>query len=90
VGYGPALSGRKKALGAEHMTTIKTFNNLGSLHISQGRLAGVEEVHKRAPSEYQKTLGEEHIDTICTLKTLALFRQQHYLPNLSINRLFGD
>lgn len=69
--YTRALSGRKNALGAESMHTLIAFNDLGSLHIGQSRLAEAGTVHKRAPSENEKALGKERIDRIRTVNTLT-------------------
>jgi hypothetical protein len=46
--YKRALQGNKKALGIEHISTLKTVNNLGGLYQNQGKLAAAEQMFERA------------------------------------------
>jgi tetratricopeptide (TPR) repeat protein len=46
--YMRALHGKKKALGAEHTSTLDTVNNLGILYKSQGKMAEAEAMYMRA------------------------------------------
>jgi tetratricopeptide (TPR) repeat protein len=72
-----ALAGYEKALGAEHMSTLTTVNNLGSLYQVQGDLAKAEQIFLRTLVEYEKALGAEHTSTLTTINYLGiLYRAQ--------------
>jgi tetratricopeptide (TPR) repeat protein len=43
--YQRALQGKKKALGAENISTLQTVNYLGSLYKNQGKLAEAEQMY---------------------------------------------
>jgi hypothetical protein len=40
--YMRALQGKEKAWGLEHLSTLSTVNNLGSLYTEQGKMVGAE------------------------------------------------
>ncbi|MCJ1405466.1 hypothetical protein MMC11_008694 [Xylographa trunciseda] len=75
--YERALQGYEKALGAEHISTLRTVNNLGTLYRNQGKLAEAEQMYERALQGYEKALGAEHISTLRTVNNLGtLYRNQ--------------
>jgi tetratricopeptide (TPR) repeat protein len=61
--YEQALQGYKKALGAEHTSTLSTVGNLGNLYTNQGKLALAEQMYERALQGYEKALGADNITT---------------------------
>jgi Tfp pilus assembly protein PilF len=63
--------GRTEALGAEHMSTLNTLNNLGLLYYAQGKLAKAEAMYKRALAGKEKALGAEHTSTLETVNNLG-------------------
>ncbi|PQE14281.1 hypothetical protein CJF31_00006831 [Rutstroemia sp. NJR-2017a BVV2] len=60
------------ALGAEHISTLNTVNNLGSLYADQGKLAAAESMYEQALAGKEKTLGAEHISTLDTVNNLGI------------------
>jgi tetratricopeptide (TPR) repeat protein len=65
-----AQQGFEKALGPDHISTLKTVNNFGNLYRDQGKLGKAEKMYQRALQGYEKALGPEDI--------------LHYLPALNI------
>ncbi|CAN9172854.1 unnamed protein product, partial [Alternaria alternata] len=43
--YERALSGKEKALGPKHISTLETVGNLGNLHSGQGKLAEAQQMY---------------------------------------------
>ena len=70
--YLRALQGFEKVLGAEHMSTLDTVNNLGILYNNQGRMAEAEAMHLRALQGKEKALGPEHMSTLNTVSNLGV------------------
>jgi tetratricopeptide (TPR) repeat protein len=83
--YIRALEGYKTALGAEHISTLNTVNNLGNLYYNQGKLAEAENIYVRALEGYKKVLGAEHTSTLDTVNNLGiLYRRQGKLAEAEI------
>jgi tetratricopeptide (TPR) repeat protein len=85
--YVRALSGKEKALGPDHTSTLNTVYNLGNLYRNQGRLAEAEQMYGRALAEEkalgpdrsrgkEKALGKEYPDTLTSVNDLALVLQK--------------
>ena len=68
--YIRALSGYKKALGADHTSTLSTINNLGALYWNQGRLFEAEQMCLRALTGFRKSLGPGHPSTVKVMNRL--------------------
>jgi len=62
---------KKKVLGLDHLSTLRTINNLGNLYSDQGRLNEAEKMYERALSGYEKALGPEHTSTLDTVNNLG-------------------
>ena len=58
--YDRALAGYEKGLGADHIYTLDTVNNLGILYVDQGHLTDAEKAYARALAGYDKALGADH------------------------------
>jgi Tetratricopeptide repeat len=50
-------TGRVKALGPDHTSTLDTVNNLGNLYRDQGKLPESEKMYLRALAGREKALG---------------------------------
>ena len=70
--YQRALSGKEKAWGPEHISTLNTVNNLGNLYANQGKMVEAEEMYQRALSGYEKARGPEHTSTLDTVNNLGV------------------
>jgi Tetratricopeptide repeat len=72
-----ALSGRENALGPDHISTLDTIDDLGSLYRDQGRLAEAEVMYERALEGKQKVMGPDHPSTLRTANLLRdLYQSQ--------------
>jgi tetratricopeptide (TPR) repeat protein len=71
--YQRALQGTEKALGADHISTLKTIIGFGLLYSNQGKLAEAEKMYQRALQGYEKAIGPDH--QICQALRLYLQRQ---------------
>jgi tetratricopeptide (TPR) repeat protein len=69
--YQRALKGYEKAWGAEHTSTLDTFNNLGNLYANLGRLEEAEQMLRRALEGKEKAWGPEHTSTLGTVHNLG-------------------
>ena len=69
--YMRALEGFNKALGADHMSTLRTVNNLGLLYVNQGKLDEAEKMYIRALEGREKALGVDHTSTLNTVNNLG-------------------
>jgi len=47
-------------LGVEHISTLDTVNNLGTLYADQGKLDKAEEMYIRALKGFERSLSVEH------------------------------
>ncbi|KAH0558618.1 hypothetical protein GP486_004729 [Trichoglossum hirsutum] len=62
---------------------LASFNNLGILYRSQGKLTEAEAMLQRALAGYEKALGPEHTSTLNTVNNLvALYRNQGKLTEV--------
>jgi CHAT domain-containing protein len=61
----------EEILGAEHVHTATSLNNLAALYCDQGRYAEAEPLLQRALRIYEKALGPEHPQVAITLSNLA-------------------
>jgi tetratricopeptide (TPR) repeat protein len=66
-----ALEAREKVLGAEHLDTLTSVNNLASVLMVQGKFETAQELHYRALVGREKALGKEHLDTLTSIDNLA-------------------
>ncbi|RAR00817.1 TPR-like protein [Stemphylium lycopersici] len=69
--YQRALTGKEKAWGPEHTSTLDTVNNLGLLYANLGRLDKAEQMYQRALAGYEKAWGPEHTSTLDTVNNLG-------------------
>ena len=84
--YIKSLEVTRRRLGDQHPRTFRTMRTLGSLYLSQARLAEAEPLLVNA-LEGQQRIQEEHPDTLDSLRQLAeLYRLdmrfQHSIPLL--------
>jgi len=70
--YLRALTGKEKAWGPEHTSTLNTVNNLGILYSNQGKMKEAEEMFLRALTGKKKTWGPEHTSTLDTVNNLGI------------------
>ena len=54
-----ALKGFEKILGPEHLDTLTSISNLGSVLEGQGKYKGAGAVHQRALKWYERYLGQD-------------------------------
>jgi tetratricopeptide (TPR) repeat protein len=66
-----ALASREQLLGAEHLDTALSLNNLATLYDAQGKYGKAELLLRRALAIYEKVLGVGHPDTAVSLNNLA-------------------
>jgi len=66
-----ALKGFEKVLGPEHLDTLTSVSNLGSVLESQGKYEEAEAMHERALKGYEKVLGLEHYTSSPASATLG-------------------
>jgi tetratricopeptide (TPR) repeat protein len=52
-----ALQGQELTLGSKHTLTLDTFQNLGILYYSQGKLAEAETMYTQALQGYEEAIG---------------------------------
>ncbi|KAI5460951.1 hypothetical protein BGZ63DRAFT_425413 [Mariannaea sp. PMI_226] len=69
--YGRALEGSEKALGRDHISTLRTVNNLALVYLDQGKFSEAEVMLVRAIKGKEKALGYNHISTLGTIKNLG-------------------
>ncbi len=67
-----ALTLREKSIGAEHLDTATTLNNLAFLYLAKGDYTQAVSLFRRALAICEKVLGVEHPNTAATLNNLAL------------------
>jgi len=70
--YLRALTGKEKAWGPEHTSTLGTINNLGNLYSDQGKMKEAEDMYLRALTGYEKAWGSEHTSTLNTVNNLGI------------------
>jgi tetratricopeptide (TPR) repeat protein len=69
--YCRALEGREKILGTEHLDTLASVNNLGTLLWKKGNYQEAEPLYRRALVGREKNLGSEHPDTLTSVNNLG-------------------
>lgn len=74
--YREALAVRERHLGADHLHTALSLNNLGLLLFKQGHYTEAEQVLRRALEIKQQHLGEEAPGLTTSLNNLALVYTQ--------------
>jgi Tetratricopeptide repeat len=55
-----ALQGKEKTLGADHISTLDTVNDLGIHYQGPGKLAEAEVMYQRVLQGREKVLGLNH------------------------------
>jgi tetratricopeptide (TPR) repeat protein len=75
--YKQALAGYKKALGPDHVSSLDTVYNLGTLYAHQGRLKEAEEMLQRGLAGYKKALGPDYTSTIRAANNLTVLYKGH-------------
>ena len=65
------LEGRERQLGADHLATLGTVNNLAGLLQAQGKLAEAAPLHRRALDGFERRLGADHPHTLAAVINLA-------------------
>lgn len=58
--YGRALTGREKALGKEHPSTLRSVNNTAIAFDNKGRYGEATEWYRGALAGYKKVPGNDH------------------------------
>lgn len=59
--YERVLFGKEKTLGADHLSTLETVDNLGNLYRDQGKLEEAEQMYQRALAGHQHLSGKSEI-----------------------------
>ena len=79
--YLRALTGKEKAWGPAHTSTLNTVNNLGNLYKNQGKMKEAGHMYLRALTGFEQAWGSGHktpIDVRCNLaflyKKMAMFK----------------
>ncbi len=67
-----ALAASEKALGHHHLSTLNAVHDLGSLYLSQRKLAKAEEMCLRALTGREEVLGPAHRDTLSCVNLLGV------------------
>jgi hypothetical protein len=62
--YLRALAGKETVFGREHISTLKTVNNLGVLYDNQGKLAEAEEMYVRVLTGFEQSVEPDHTLTL--------------------------
>jgi tetratricopeptide (TPR) repeat protein len=62
---------RRRVLGAEHLDTLKTMNNLASNHYSRGEFAAGQKLEEASLDILTRRYGPEHATTLTTIGNLA-------------------
>ena len=70
--YLRALTGKEKAWGPEHTSTLDTVNNLGLLYSDQGKMKEAEDMYLRALTGKEKAWGPDHTSTLDTVNNLGI------------------
>ncbi|KAN0082306.1 TPR-like protein [Elaphomyces granulatus] len=72
-----AVDAYEKALGPEHLSTLRSMSDLALTYWHQGRWKEAEELEVRVMETRKTVLGQEHPDTLSGMANLALtYRKQ--------------
>jgi tetratricopeptide (TPR) repeat protein len=66
------LAGKELALGHDHISTLRTVNNLGFVYANQGKLDQAEQMYKRVLTRYEYTFSRDRRLTLYTVNNLGL------------------
>ena len=74
------LERKKEALGVNHLETLKSLSNLGTVLESQGRHKEAEASIMTALAGLERELGSDHPETLKLVSNMAMFSstQGHY------------
>jgi hypothetical protein len=70
------LSYRRRLLGEDHPTTLRSMNNLAATLRDLGDLDGARQLHEQTLAGYRRVLGEDHPDTLTSMNNLAELRRE--------------
>jgi tetratricopeptide (TPR) repeat protein len=62
---------RQRVLGAEHLDTLTSINDLATTYWNQGRLEEAESLDVEVLETTRRVLGAEHLDTLTSMNNLA-------------------
>ncbi len=95
-----ALETRRRLLGNEHVDTLTSILETGSLAYAQGRLVDAEIYFRESMKGQRRVLGNEHEDTLASINTLGVVlllqgkfdEAEPYLLEVveTLSRVFGD
>ena len=69
--YRRALEAQERTLGAEHLHTLVSINNLAGCLQAMGLPKNAEPLYRRALEAQERTLGAEHPHTLVSVNNLA-------------------
>jgi tetratricopeptide (TPR) repeat protein len=67
----PLLADHERVLGADHLRTMDTRNNLAAAYREAGRTAEAITLHEQNLADRERVLGADHPDTLTTRNNLA-------------------
>ena len=70
--YREALDGRRRTLGNDHPSTLRSINNLGTLLCDHGKYGEAEKLMREALDGHRRVLGDKHPDTFNSIKCLKI------------------
>lgn len=71
------LAGRERLLGADHVDTLGSMNDLAGTYYKQGRLKEAEELYLKSLAGMERLLGTDHVHTLTFMNNLArTYRKQ--------------
>jgi len=79
--YEQALAGYEKALGVDHLDTLRTVHHVAFVFDKQGQHEKALEWYQRALAGREKALGVNHPDTQNTLRGLVNLHESARKPN---------
>ena len=79
---------KRRALGDEHLETLKSMSDLANVYSSQGRIAEAHALYLKTLEGQRRVLGLDHTHTLITMNNLGLsfLKQKHYAEAESILR----
>ncbi|KZP33500.1 TPR-like protein [Athelia psychrophila] len=70
------LAGQTQQLGADHLETLVTVNNLAEMYRQQGKYDKAQPLYQRALAGQTQQLSADHLGTLTTVNNLALLYNQ--------------